>query len=128
MRVGTACCKAEQVQVRCLVVDDNQYFLDAARVLLEREGMAILGVATTSAEALRLADDVHPDVVLVDICLGAESGLALAGRLDGTVILISTHDQSDYADEIAASPAVGFIPKARLSASAISSLVDEASG
>jgi DNA-binding NarL/FixJ family response regulator len=108
------------VQIRCLIVDDNQPFLDAARLLLEREGMTVVGVATTSAEAMRLEQELRPDVVLVDIRLGDESGFDLARRLlGGTVILISTHAQSEYAEEIAASPAAGFIPKAQLSASAV---------
>jgi DNA-binding NarL/FixJ family response regulator len=107
------------VQIRCLIVDDNQRFLDAARLLLEREGVAVVGVATTSAEALRLEEELRPDVVLVDIRLGDESGFDLARRLSGTVILISTQAQSEYAEEIDASPAAGFIPKAQLSASAV---------
>ena len=107
------------MQIRCLIVDDNQPFLDAARLLLEREGVAVVGVATTSAEALRLEEQLRPDVVLVDIRLGDESGFNLARRLRGTVILISTHAESEYAEEIAASPAAGFISKAQLSASAV---------
>ena len=47
------------------------------------------------------------------------SGLDLARRLRGTVILISTHAQSEYAEEIAASPAAGFIHKTQLSASEV---------
>jgi DNA-binding NarL/FixJ family response regulator len=109
----------DRVQVRCLIVDDNQPFLDAARVLLEREGVAVAGVATTSAEALRLEHELRPDVVLVDIRLGEESGFDLARRLSGTVILISTNAQREYAEEIATSPAAGFISKAQLSASAV---------
>src|SRR6476660_4009504 len=93
---------AERVQIRCLIVDDNQPFLDAARLLLEREGVAVVGVATTSAEALRLADELRPDVVLVDILLGGESGFDLARGLSGRVILISTQAQSEYVEEIAA--------------------------
>ena len=107
------------MQIRCLIVDDQEPFLDAARLLLEREGVAVVGVATTSAEALRLEQELHPDVVLVDIRLGNESGFDLARRLRGTVILISTCSQQEYAEEIAASPAAGFIPKAHLSASAV---------
>ena len=107
------------MSTRCLIVDDNQPFLDAARLLLEREGMAVVGVATTSAEALRLEQELQPDVVLVDIRLGDESGFDLARRLSAKVILISTNAQSEYAEEIAASPAAGFIPKAELSASAV---------
>ena len=111
------------MQIRCLIVDDNRPFLDAARLLLEREGVAVVGVATTSAEALRLAEELRPDVVLVDIRLGDESGFVLARRLSGRVILISTDAQSEYAEEIAASPAAGFIPKAHLSASSVLRLV-----
>ena len=112
------------MQIRCLIVDDNQRFLDVARLLLEREGVTVVGVATTSAEALRLDTELRPDVVLVDIRLGDESGFELARRLSATVILISTHTQSEYAEQIAASPAAGFIPKARLSASAVLRLAD----
>jgi DNA-binding response OmpR family regulator len=57
-----------------LIVDDNQSFLEAARVLLEREGLTVAGVALTSAEALREAETLRPDIVLVDISLGEESG------------------------------------------------------
>ena len=107
------------MEVRCLIVDDNRPFLEAARMLLEREGVAVVGLATTSAEALRLEEELRPDVVLVDIRLGDESGFDLARRLNSTVILISTHAESEYAEEIAASPAVGFVPRTQLSASAV---------
>jgi DNA-binding NarL/FixJ family response regulator len=112
------------LQIRCLIIDDNQPFLDAARLLLERQGVAVAGVATTSAEALRLEEELRPNVVLVDIRLGNENGFDLARRLSATVILISTHAQSEYAEEIAASPAAGFIPKAQLSTSAVLRLAD----
>ena len=82
----------------CLIVDDNASFLEAARILLEREGLSVAGVASTGADALRQVEAVHPDVVLVDIFLGDESGLDLTTRLvqdgfvhDAPVILISTH-------------------------------------
>jgi len=107
------------VPIRSLIVDDNRPFLEAARMLLEREGMAVVGVATTSTEALRLEEELRPDVVLVDIRVGDETGFALARRLNSTVILLSTHAESEYAEEIAASPAVGFVPKTQLSASAV---------
>jgi CheY-like chemotaxis protein len=56
--------------VRCLIVDDNLRFLETARTLLEREGLSIDGVASTSAEALREAELLQPDVVLVYVSLG----------------------------------------------------------
>ena len=118
----------------CLIVDDNASFLEAARILLEREGLSVAGVASTGADALRQVEAVHPDVVLVDIFLGDESGLDLTKRLvqdgvvhDAPVILISTHSQADLEDLITASPAAGFLPKAELSASAIRGIVDRGS-
>jgi DNA-binding NarL/FixJ family response regulator len=110
------------------MVDDNEAFLAAARVLLEREGMIVAGVASTSEEAFRQIAAVRPDVVLVDIFLGGESGSRLAQRLadkgDATVILISSHTEDDLSGLIAASPAAGFIPKAQLSAEAILRIVN----
>lgn len=114
-----------------LIVDDNVSFLGAAQVLLEREGLSVVGVASNTAGALRLAAEVRPDVVLVDIMLGRESGFALARRLveDGwggecAVILISTHAQADFAELIAESPAAGFLPKSELSTDAIRRILD----
>ena len=119
------------MDIRGLIVDDNRSFLDAARVLLEREGVTVVGMASTSAEAVREAEALRPNVILVDIALGEESGFDLARRLaeggqsnGATVILISTHAESDFADLIAESPAAGFLPKAELSASAIRRIVD----
>jgi len=120
------------VAVRVLIVDDNLQFLDAARVLLEREGLTVAGVASTRAEALQQVEDLRPDIVLVDVFLGDESGLELAQRLieDGrhegaTVILISTHAEDDLADLIAARRAAGFLQKAELSARAVRRIVAE---
>jgi len=117
--------------VRCLIVDDNRRFLRAARTLLEREGLTVSGVATTSAEALRHAARVRPDVVLIDVALGDESGFELARRLvsdhaHAGVILISTRSEEELADAIALSPAAGFLAKSDLSAEAIRGLVAEA--
>jgi DNA-binding NarL/FixJ family response regulator len=83
----------------------------------------VVGVAATSVEALRLEEELRPDVVLVDIRLGGESGFDLARRLRSPVILISTYARCEYAEEIAASPAKGFISKTELSASAVLQLV-----
>jgi DNA-binding NarL/FixJ family response regulator len=126
MRAGTSTCDPEPM--RCLIVDDSPHFLDAARGLLERQGVTVVGVASTGAEALQRALELRPDVTLLDIDLGGESGLELARRLHGQdgpapVILISTHAEQDYAELIAASPAVGFLSKNALSAAAIHGLL-----
>jgi DNA-binding NarL/FixJ family response regulator len=116
------------VTVRCLLVDDNHQFLAAARTLLEREGLVVVGTATRIADAVDRADELWPDVALVDINLGGESGFELAKQLSRTarpvpVIMISTHGGDDYADIIAASPAVGYLSKVALSARAVNELL-----
>lgn len=114
--------------LRCVIVDDNASFLRAATALLEREGLRVVGVASNGGDALTQARELRPNVVLLDIALGPESGFDVARRLveadpDGArIILISTHSEADFADLIDATPAAGFVPKAALSASAIRSL------
>jgi DNA-binding NarL/FixJ family response regulator len=75
---------------------------------------------------------MRPDVALVDVDLGGESGFDLAEELHRSnsnsharpkVILTSAHSEQDFADMIAASPAVGFLPKADLSPDAIHDLL-----
>jgi DNA-binding NarL/FixJ family response regulator len=117
------------VALRCLIVDDNASFLKAAAALLEREGLSVVGVASNGAEALAHARALRPDVILLDIVLGAESGLEVARRLvqadpnGARVILISTQAEADYADLIEATPAAGFVSKSELSATAVRRLV-----
>ena len=114
--------------MRCLIVDDSADFIDAARGLLECEGITVVGVASTSADALRSFEELRPDVTLVDINLGGESGFELAEQLHlaggpSPVILISTHAAQDFADMIESSPAVGFLSKSALTCCAIHDLV-----
>jgi DNA-binding NarL/FixJ family response regulator len=115
---------------RCLIVDDNERFLDVASSSLRREGMDVVATATTIASAMKEVAAHHPDVVLVDIALGSESGFELARRLvaefpelSRRIVLISTRGEEDFADLVAASPAVGFIAKSLLSAAGIQGLV-----
>jgi two-component system nitrate/nitrite response regulator NarL len=117
-----------KVTLRCLIVDDNALFLEGAAALLRREGLDVVGVASNSAEAIQLASELRPDVTLVDIDLCDEDGLELARRLSDTtkVILISTHSEDDLAQLITTSPALGFVPKTRLSAQAIRDLLERA--
>jgi DNA-binding NarL/FixJ family response regulator len=119
------------VKLRCLIVDDSSSFLEAAQALLEREGLSVAGVASSGAEALSRAAELRPDVVLLDISLGKDSGFEVARRLvanaengGSMVILISTHAEADFADLIAASPAIGFLPKSELSADAIRRMIN----
>jgi DNA-binding NarL/FixJ family response regulator len=120
--------------LRCLIVDDDDAFRREMAALLEEQGVTVVGDAASSAEALTVIARSDPEVVLIDIDLRGESGLALtrtlADRANGAssprMVLISTHDGSEYADLIEASPAVGFLAKTELSAAAIQRVLREA--
>ncbi|MGI5200306.1 LytR/AlgR family response regulator transcription factor [Spirillospora sp. CA-108201] len=116
--------------VRCLIVDDRGCFVKAARNLLDSETVTVVGAAATGDEALWKVDELRPDVVLLDIDLGSESGFDVARRLHERrgpggprVILVSAHPRADYNDLIAASPVVGFMGKLELSPGAISEML-----
>jgi len=116
--------------LRCLIVDDSPRFGEEARSLLEHEGVSVVGVAASGDEAVRLAEALRPDLALVDISLGEESGFDVACRLvDGSnanppaIIFVSTYEEREFSSRIAASPALGFIPKTTLSAESIRRLL-----
>jgi DNA-binding NarL/FixJ family response regulator len=113
---------AERVVIRCLLVDDNAAFLEAARNILSRDGVIVTGTASCGAGAMRQASALRPDVALVDVGLGPENGFDLARDLAAqgiTVIMTSTGSEEDFADLIAESPAAGFLAKAALSGAEI---------
>jgi DNA-binding NarL/FixJ family response regulator len=121
--------------LRCLIVDDQPAFCEAARDLLEGQGITVVGCATSSAEALRSVRELRPEVALVDIGLGPESGFDLACRLAADVegksprvILVSTHDAREFVKLIESSPAVGFLAKTELSAERIYRLLEQSGG
>ena len=119
--------------LRCLIIDDSPDFCEAARDLLEGQGITVVGCAASSAEAIRSVRELRPEVALVDIDLGIKSGFDLARRLaddlDGSepqlmLVLVSTHDEREFATLIEESPANGFLAKTELSAERIYRLLD----
>jgi two-component system nitrate/nitrite response regulator NarL len=114
------------VALRCLLVDDSVHFLEAASRLLERQGVAVVGVASTKAEALANVRELEPEVTIVDVDLNGESGFDLCWELAATsdeaptsTILASTRSESDLSAFVAVTPVLGFISKSELSATAI---------
>jgi DNA-binding NarL/FixJ family response regulator len=111
-----------------LIVDDHDGFRAFARALLETEGFVVVGEAATGEAALRVAETLRPEIVLVDIVLPDLDGFALCARLtEGVnppvVVLTSSRDASTYRRRLGASRAHGFIPKSRLTGAAIAALV-----
>jgi DNA-binding NarL/FixJ family response regulator len=90
--------EAEVRPVTVLAVDDQAIFLRAARELIAATpGFAQVGQAESGAEALALAAELHPDLVLLDVRMPGMDGIETAQRLheshpDAVVVLISLDD------------------------------------
>ena len=115
---------------RCLIVDDSPTFCAAVRDMLETAGMSVVAAVSTQHAAVEAAVAHRPDVVLVDIDLGAENGFDVVEALHGVdstappaVILVSTHDQDDFSEMVESSSAVGFLQKFDLSAPRVAEMV-----
>jgi DNA-binding NarL/FixJ family response regulator len=111
-----------------LIVDDHDAFRDAASALLEAEGFSVVGQAAGGREALARAEQLRPQVVLLDIQLPDLDGFAVAERLSAVpdpphVVLISGRDPAAYGPRLSAAPATGFIAKRELSGRALAALV-----
>jgi len=111
-----------------LIVDDHQAFRSFARLLLESEGFDVVGEADDGASAVAAGVELRPQVVLLDVQLPDAFGFDVARRLLAldpavAVVLVSSRDAADYGDQIEASGALGFIPKAELSGSALRELL-----
>lgn len=107
-----------------LIVDDYESFRESARSLLEAEGYEVVGEAENGVAALRLAKELQPDVVLLDVQLPDFDGFEVADRLrrlepPPEVILTSSRD--DYGPLIPASAARAFVRKDELSGDTLAS-------
>jgi DNA-binding NarL/FixJ family response regulator len=110
-----------------LIVDDHAPFRTFAHSLLEAEGLEVAGEAADGESALAAAEELHPDVVLLDINLPTIDGFEVARRLANgegpKIVLTSSRPASDYGAKIGEAPVDGFLPKQELSGEAILRLV-----
>jgi DNA-binding NarL/FixJ family response regulator len=112
-----------------LIVDDHPSFLAAARLLLEAEGFAVVGVAADGASAVAETLRLAPDVVLLDVGLPDLNGFEVAARLRdagaaSAIVFTSTRDRSDFGRAITESGARGFVAKGELSGTAVEALIE----
>jgi DNA-binding NarL/FixJ family response regulator len=111
-----------------LIVDDHASFRRAVRLVLEYEGYEVVGEAANGEEALRVAADMGPNLVLLDVNMPGMSGFEVAERLTAdepapAVVLTSSRNDSDFDRRTARSGARGFIPKAEISGARLSAML-----
>ena len=122
-------CHASRVPTTVVIADDHPSFRASARAILEADGFDVVGEADNGAAAIAASRLLGPDVILLDVQLPDMDGVAVLDRLDlsddrPAVVLVSSRDAADYGGMIEKSSARGFIPKAELSGSALSALLE----
>ena len=102
--------------IRVLIVDDHLLFADAIRVVLEDLGMHVVDVVSRGLEAIEAVDRSDPDIILMDIALPDQSGLA-AGRVildrhpDAKIIAVTALTDREAVDEALRIGFVGYLTK-----------------
>jgi DNA-binding NarL/FixJ family response regulator len=103
--------------IRVLVADDHMIVRTGIRHVLESEpGFEVVGEAASGSEAVALAGELHPDVVVLDISMPDESGLEVAARLRSStgeprVLILSMHNNTEYVLESVRAGAHGYLLK-----------------
>jgi DNA-binding NarL/FixJ family response regulator len=102
--------------IRVLVADDHMVVRSGIRHVLESEAdFEVVGEAATGSEAITLASDLRPDVVVLDISMPDLSGLEVAARLRGSsttrVLILSMHNNAEYVLESVRAGAHGYLLK-----------------
>jgi DNA-binding NarL/FixJ family response regulator len=128
MRRGCFNASIGAVARRVLIVDDHPGFRARARALLVAAGYEVVGEAADGESGVRVARELSPEVVLLDVQLpditGFEVVRLLAGETDSpAIVLISSRDASDYGRRVGRSGAQGFICKAELSAATLAAVL-----
>jgi DNA-binding NarL/FixJ family response regulator len=108
-----------RAQIDVLVVDDQAPFRQAmAAVVEETDGFAVVGAVATGEDSVVAAEELGPDLVLMDINLPGIDGIEAARRIRAhesspVVVLLSTYDEDDF--DISGCGASAYISKATFS-------------
>jgi two-component system response regulator NreC len=103
--------------IRILIADDHGVLRAGLRVLLNAEpDLQIVGEAANGQETLRLSNELHPDVVLLDISMPGPGGVEIIRQLKETlpdirVLVLTVHEDESLLREVVRSGAVGYVGK-----------------
>ena len=113
--------------MRILIVDDHEIVRKGIRTLLSAERYVVLGEAADGEEAIEKAEELKPDVILMDVSMPRLNGLEATRRITGTVpkasvIIVSQHESSELLRQAVAAGAKGYVTKSELGKELIAAL------
>jgi DNA-binding NarL/FixJ family response regulator len=102
--------------LRIVLADDHQILRDGVRRAFEAAGETVVGEASNGEEAVALAEQLHPDVIVMDLSMPVLDGAAATRRIsescpDTRVVILTMHDDVDRTQEALRAGAVGFLTK-----------------
>jgi DNA-binding NarL/FixJ family response regulator len=103
--------------IRVLVADDHAVVREGIRhVLAEAHGFDVAGEASSGEEAIRLASEVEPDVIMLDVSMPGGTGLEVIGDVQraapqARVLILSVHDEAEYVLQAVRAGAHGYLRK-----------------
>ncbi|MEX0787854.1 MAG: response regulator transcription factor, partial [Anaerolineales bacterium] len=107
---------ASRRSLRVLIADDHKLIRLGLRMVLERDGLDVVGEAATGREAVEMAKELSPDVVVVDIVMPDLDGLQALAAIraalpEANVIMTTAHNRPDFMARAIALGAGGYITK-----------------
>ncbi len=123
-----------QRSVSILIVDDHPIFRKGLHFLIEAQaGFTIIGEAENRADAMELVKEKRPEIVLLDLSLGHESGLDLlkdirAASPSSAILVLSMHNEKYYAERVLMAGARGYIMKQEADKSVMEAITTVAAG
>ncbi len=111
---------------RVMIVDDDETYRRLVRAMVEREDdFQVVAEATDGNEAVELADEVNPDLIIMDVQMPSMGGFEATGTIlqrhqDARVVLVSrTRRQLEYSRMAQDAGAIAFVTKENLSISVL---------
>jgi DNA-binding NarL/FixJ family response regulator len=119
--------------VKVVIADDNELFCTALQAILEPErDIDVIGRAADGAEALRLAQELDPEVILMDLSMPVVDGFEATERLTNerpdikVIVLTGSSDEGDVTRARAAG-AAAYVTKDRIAAELVDTVLEAAS-